>query len=221
MLTLEQVRNNPQILELIKKADLALQAMGLTDHGRRHVDLVTKRAREIAQKIGLTRKEQELSAIAGFCHDMGNCLGRTQHHYWGSLLFGQVFLSASDDLDGVTTVMQAIVNHDKEEIKILNSISAVVVLADKSDVHRSRVGKKTAEEIRGNIHNRVNYAVTDSRITVNGKNKRIILRLNIDTAVVPVMEYFEIFTERMTYCRQAAEYLGYQFGLEINKFKLL
>jgi len=117
--------------------------------------------------------------------------------------------------------MQAIANHDKDTMKLTNKISALVVLADKSDVHRNRVSSKSMKEIKQDKHNRVNYAVTHSELRVNKAKKQISLLLKIDTNFVPIIEYFEIFTDRMAYCRKAADYLGYKFNLVINTFKLL
>jgi len=148
---------------------------------------------------------------------MGNFLGRENHEYWGSMLFHNIY--QNEDPKDVTTVMQAIVNHDDYDAKIVNKVAAIVILADKSDVRRSRVMEKDMKTIREYIHNRVNYAVTNTTLTVKGD--RIILKLQIDTKFVPLIEYFEIFTERMMQCRKAAEYLGYKFGLVVNDFKLL
>lgn len=220
MIGLEEVKRNPFVQEFIRQTEIALKTLEYTEHGFRHAELVAKRARKIAKRIGLSKRDQELAAIAGYCHDMGNFLGRTQHHYWGALLFNQVF---KDDFtpEELTLVMQAIANHDKEEMKFSNPISPVVVLADKSDVHRSRVFTRAISKIKEDIHDRVNYATTRSIINVNRKKKTITLNLKIDTKFVPIMEYFEIFTGRMVYCRKAARYLGYKFGLIINNFKLL
>jgi hypothetical protein len=220
MITLSQVKKNPQILEFIRQTESALSALSYTDHGFRHCNLVADRARTIAQNINLGKKDTELAAIASFCHDMGNFLSRTYHNYFGPLLFHQVFQNEFDPKD-LTTVMQAIANHDKEEMNFTNSISAVCVLADKSDVHRSRVTTKAINEIKGDIHDRVNYATKESRLKIDKAKKRITLTLKIDTNFVPIMEYFEIFTERMVFCRRAAKYLGFNFGLVINNFKLL
>jgi len=219
MLTLSQIKKNPQILEFIRQSHLALVALEYTEHGLRHANLVAKRANFLAKVIGLNSRFQELAAIAGFCHDMGNFLGRTQHHYWAALLFHQVF--AHEDPQELGLIMQAISNHDKEEMKFSNPISAVVVLADKSDVHRSRVLTKSLKKIKTDIHDRVNFAVKQSELKVDKKKKDIILKLKIDTKFCPVMEYFEIFTMRMAYCRKAADYLGFKFNLIINNFKLL
>ena len=222
MITLEQVKNNPQILQFIKKTEQALKNLSYTDHGLRHSDLVSQRAKDIAGQLGLGKKEQEMATIAAFCHDMGNFVGRPFHNYVSALLFHQVFQKDIDP-DDLTTIMQAISYHDEKvrELALTNPISAIVILADKSDVHRSRVLTSSLKEIKADIHDRVNYAVESSKLEVDEKKKRIILTLKIDTKFVPAMEYFEIFTERMVLCRKAAEYLGYNFGLVINDFVLL
>ena len=220
-LSLELVKNNPKIIDFIEQTEKYLNALGYTDHGFRHINIVSDRARSIAQKIGLSPKEQELAAIAAYCHDMGNFLGRTQHHYWAALLFSQVFINESDNPNDVSTIAQAIVCHDKDDLKIVNKVTAVLILADKSDVHRSRVRDTGGSNLAKDIHDRVNYAVTANDLLVDRGKKLITLRLKLDTKFSPPLEYFEIFTERMTYCRKAANHLNYRFALEINKFRLL
>lgn len=219
MTTFSQVKNNPLILEYIRKTGEALKALSYTDHGIRHCSLVADRARNIAKNIGLDQREQELCAIASFCHDMGNFLSRTNHHYLAPLLFQQIFANDFEPRE-LTDIMQAIANHDKDEMNFTTPVSAILVLADKADVHRSRVTVSKMEDIKGDIHDRVNYATKDSKLRVDKAKKRIILSLQIDTTFVPVIEYFQIFTERMVFCRKAAEFLGYSFGLVINKFRL-
>jgi len=221
MLTLDQVKENKQIKTFVEKTGNYLKLVGFTDHGYRHISIVSDRARKIAKRVGLSEKQQELSAIAGYCHDMGNFLGRSYHHYWGAMLFSQIFLPLADDPSDVTDVMQAIVNHDKDDLTFMNKVSAVVVLADKSDVHRSRVLVKRLKKIKEDIHDRVNYATVDNHLVIDKNKKTITLKLEIDDKFVPIMEYFEIFTERMVYCRKAAEFLKFKFGLEINHVKLL
>ncbi|MFH1643409.1 MAG: HD domain-containing protein [Patescibacteria group bacterium] len=218
MLNLKEVKKNPQIQEFIKQTEKSLKAAGYTEHGFVHAELVAARARDIAKGIGLSEKEQELSAITGFCHDMASFLSRENHHYFGGLLFHQVFQNEFDPKD-ISQIMRAISMHDRDEMELYNPISAVVILADKSDVRRSRVTVKKKDKIRSDIHDRVNYATKSSKIHVN-KNK-ITLTLKIDTKTVPIMDYFEIFTYRMVYCREAARFLGYRFELIINNFKLL
>ncbi|MDP2909529.1 MAG: HD domain-containing protein [bacterium] len=222
MITIDKVRKNKEILEFIKQTESVLSALGFTDHGLRHCNLVAQRAKEIAQKLDLNRREIELSAVAGFCHDMANFVSRSYHNYFASLLFHQVF-GKKENPEEVAMVMQALANHDKEfeDIAFAGPVSAIAILADKSDVHRSRVIVEGIENIKMDIHDRVNYATESNSIDVDPEKKRIILTLKIDTNFVAVMEYFEIFTERMIFCRKAAQSLGYAFGLVINEFVLL
>jgi len=220
MISLNQVRKNKQVLEFIKQSYESLIAVGYTEHSLSHAKIVSIRAMEIAKEIGFSKEQQELSAIAGFCHDMGNFLSRSHHHYFGALLFHQIF---NQDFapEKLAIIMNAISNHDKDEMNFSNIITAVLVLADKTDVRRTRVVNKKPKEIKEDIHDRVNFATKISIVKINKKKKLITLILKIDTNFVPIIEYFEIFTDRMVYCRKAAKFLGYKFGLIINNFKLL
>lgn len=220
MLPFNKIKNNPQVLEFIQQSDDALAVSGYTEHSLSHAGLVAERAKTIAREIGCSKQEQELSAIAGFCHDMGNFLSRSHHHYFGAVLFHQIFQQDFSPAE-IAVIIQAIASHDKDEMKFSSSISAIVVLADKTDVRRSRVTNKTKHNIREDIHDRVNFATTMSKVRINKAKKLITLILKIDSNFVPIIEYFEIFTDRMVYCRKAAEFLGYKFGLIINNFKLL
>jgi len=220
MTTLNDVKSNPQILEYIKETELALSALSYTNHGLRHTNLVADRSIQIAKAIGLSKRDGELAGIAGYCHDMGNFLTRTFHHFFAAMLFNQEFKGQFDPKE-MATIMQAISNHDKEEMNFTSAISAIVVLADKSDVDRSRVASTDMNQIKADIHDRVNYATRESKIKIDKTKKRITLTLKIDTNFVPIMEYFEIFTERMVFCRKAAQFLGYNFGIVINKTRLL
>jgi uncharacterized protein len=220
MLSLKEVKNHSGVIECIKKSEQYLDFLGYTDHGMRHLNMVADRARSIARKIGLDDRGQEMAAVAGFCHDMGNFLQRTNHCYTGAILFSQFFLEKTEDKSAVLEIMQAISNHDEHKFEIINKTGAILILADKSDVHRTRVKDKSPENIKIDIHDRVNYSVTDANFKVNTRTKDIILKLKVDTKVTAVMEYFEIFNERMILCRKAAEFLGYKFVLIINNFKL-
>jgi len=220
MISFTKVKNNSQILEFIKQSEKALKNEGYTNHGLLHTQLVADRARTIAKEIGLSIEEQEMAAISGFCHDMGNFLSRSHHHYFGALLFYQVFKDEFPIVQ-LSIIMQAIAVHDKEEMNFSHPLSALLVIADKSDVRKERVDSKNLKEIEKDIHDRVNYATYWSKLKIDKNKKKIILTLKIDTKFVSIMEYFEIFTERMVYCRKAAKYLGYKFGLVINDFKLL
>jgi len=222
MITLKDVKNNAQIISFIECTKKTLTALSYTDHGIRHLDLVAERAKYIAKTMGLPERDQELSAVSAFCHDIGNFLSRSHHNYFGALLFHQTFKDQFDP-EEITVVMQAISNHDKqqEDINFVSQIAAIVVLADKSDVHRSRVVVEDMKKIKEDIHDKVNYATTESDIKVDKLKKTITLKLKIDTNFCSIMEYFEIFTDRMVFCRKAAEFLGYQFGIIINGIRLL
>lgn len=220
MITLKDVKNNTYILEFINQTEESMTALSYTNHGLRHTNVVADRAISIAKSIGLNQREGELSGIAGFCHDMGNFMTRTYHHYFGAILFGQVFKNKFEPRE-LALIMQAIANHDVEEMKFTHPISAILVLADKSDVDRSRVTETDMEKIKADIHDRVNYAARESKINVDKDKKKITLTLKIDTNFCPIIEYFEVFTDRMVFCRKAAQFLGYEFGLVINKFRLL
>lgn len=218
-LTLEGVKQNPYIDNFIRQTQTYLTAMGYTDHGFDHIGIVSDRCLYMAEKLGLSAHEIELAGIAGYCHDMGNYLGRTQHHYWSAMLFTQVFIPSADPQD-ISRVSQAIVAHDKNELKIVDKISAILIIADKSDVRRERV-KPAAQKNRDNdIHDRVNLAATKNSLRINRLRKQIVLKISIDARQANTMDYFEIFSERMSYCRIAAKYLGYRFVLIINNVKL-
>ena len=220
MMNLDDVKENPQILNFIKETEEAMTALSYTNHGIRHTNLVAQRAKDLARNIGLSQREGELASIAGFCHDMGNFMTRSNHHYYGAILFHQIFQDKFEP-EEMSTIMQAIANHDKEEMSFCHAVSCVLVIADKSDVHKSRVTETNIEKIKLDIHDKVNYATQESSLKVDKIKKRITLTLKIDTNFCSVMEYFEIFTERMVFCRKAAKFLGYDFGLVINKFRLL
>ena len=214
-MTLKEIKKDDRINAFIDQTDIYLKKLGYTDHGRRHSNIVSQRAMSLAKKIGLNKKDQEISGIAGWCHDIGNFLGRTQHHYWGGLLFSQCFINEANPLD-VSTISQIIVSHDKDDLKIVNKATAAVIIADKSDVHRSRVLTKNMRKIKEDIHDRVNYAVTDNKLTVASNKKTITLAIKLDTKFTDIMDYFSIFVIRMNYCQKAAEYLNYEFKLKIN-----
>lgn len=220
-LTLANIKQDEQIDEFITQTDKKLTAMEYTDHGRRHANIVADRAMMIARNVGFKDNEIEYAGIAGYCHDMGNFIGRDLHHHWASMLFHQVFGHQTHDIRGLVAIMQAISNHDKDKARLTNNISAALIIADKSDVDRDRVEKKDVEKIKREIHDRVNYAVTENDLDVNAGAKTITLLLKLDQKFTPVMDYFEIFLHRMKYCRKASEYLGYKFRLIINDFELL
>ncbi|MFA6466704.1 MAG: phosphohydrolase [Patescibacteria group bacterium] len=218
-LKLNDIRKDPRINSFIDQTDSYLRALSYTDHGRRHLDIVSDRSKMLAAKIGLNTKDQEIAAISGWCHDMGNFLGRTQHHYWGAMLFSQCYINQANP-DQVSRILQAIVSHDKDDLKIVDKVTACLIIADKSDVHRSRVLNKNLVDIKNDIHDRVNYAVTKNHLGIDKQKKTITLSLTLDTKFTSILDYFSIFVERMSYCQKAASYLKYEFHLNINNTKL-
>lgn len=220
MLKLENVKGHPMIEDFINQSERYLDAIKYTDHGRRHINIVSDRAKSLAKSIGLSELVQEMCAISGYCHDMGNFMGRSEHHYWSAMLFSQIFLKDAKDTNQISTIMQAIASHDKNKLKLVNNVSAILILADKSDVHRTRVKNKDLNQIKNDIHDRVNYSAIANDFSVNKSKKQIKLKIQIDTKITSPMDYFEIFMERMAFCRIAAKFLGYEFILIINNFKL-
>ncbi len=211
---LAEVRNNPEFATLVKKADAALEVIGYTEHGARHTGVAAKRAREVMLAIGAPERRAELAAIAAYVHDTGNLINRGYHAQTAAVLAFPILVKMGMPLDEVCDIIAAVGNHDEKDGVPVNDLCAAVILADKSDVHRSRV--RTTEFVSDDIHDRVNYAVTQSRLAVHSEPKVIALLLTIDTEISSVMEYFEIFLSRMVVCRRAAEFLGYRFTLEIN-----
>lgn len=219
LLTLDQIKKDKRLNAFIDQTEIYMKNLGYTDHGRRHLNIVSERAQKLARHLKLSTHDQELAAIAGWCHDMGNFLGRTQHHYWAAMLFSQCYINEANPMD-VSKIIQAITSHDKDELKIVDKITAYLIIADKSDVHRTRVLAKDKKSIQADIHDRVNYAVTDNKLFVDDKKRTITLALKLDTAFTDILDYFTIFVERMTYCQKAAEYLKYEFKLKINNTTL-
>ncbi|HNW19911.1 MAG TPA: HD domain-containing protein [bacterium] len=218
-LNYQMVKNNQKINGFIRATEKYIIELGYTDHGFRHLTIVADRAKKLARELGLTAKEQELAAVAGYCHDLGNFMGRDMHHYWSALLLSQILLPHIEQTADLAKVLQAIVNHDNNNLETNNAVAAVLVIADKSDVHRSRVKQKSLRKIKEDIHDRVNYAVNDNDLLINRQTKEITLKLTINTNWVDPLAYFQIFIERMTACQKAAKVFGYKFVLIINNFR--
>ncbi|RLD15155.1 MAG: phosphohydrolase [Caldiserica bacterium] len=214
----EQVKNHPKVKTFIAMADKYLESLGYTEHGFRHTSLVSEIAENILERLGYSEREIELAKIAAYLHDIGNFLGRDTHTVSGALIAMDILKDLGFPPEDIGEVIEAIANHDEKTGFVATPITAAVVLADKSDAHRSRVRAKPENF---DIHDRVNYAVEKSFLRVDEKNKEITLELTIDTEISKPMEYFEIFLSRMLLCRQAAKVLGCEFHLEINKNKLL
>jgi len=212
-ITLADVQHDSELSLYIASADRVMDAMGFTEHGFRHANLVGKIAYQVLHRLGFSEREAQLACVAGYLHDVGNALARDAHGQTGAVLVYQALRGRADGAD-LMAVMAAIANHEEAEGIAVSPISAAVILADKSDVHRSRVRK--AMDVDHDIHDRVNYAVEQSFLRVDSDARTVSLELTIDTAISQVMEYFEIFMSRMQMCRHAAEKLDARFRLVIN-----
>ena len=217
-LTYEDIRKNEEIKTYIKKADESLLAMGFTEHSFAHVTRVAQMASEILDELDYSERECELASIAGYLHDIGNVVNRNDHSQTGAVMAFRILDKMNMDPDEVATIITAIGNHDEKAAFPVNSVAAALMIADKSDVRHTRVRNHDIASF--DIHDRVNYAVKESKVTVLDK-KIIELRLKLDTTVCSVMDYFEIFLGRMVLCRKAAEKLNCEFRLIMNGQKVI
>lgn len=216
MLTLADVLADDELMTYIDAANSQLAALGYTEHGRRHAGLVARIAGDILAQLDYPPGQIELARIAGFLHDVGNLIHRESHALSGALIAQQGLRRLGMPPADVAQVMAAIGNHEEERGRPVSPVAAAVVLADKADVHRSRVQSPSMDDF--DIHDRVNYAATHSSLQV--EQRVIVLRLTIDTAFASVMNYFEIFLSRMVMMRQAAKVLGCDYHLVINDVRL-
>ncbi len=219
MITLKDIKENKELDALIRGAQKQLNAIGYTEHGHRHISIVSKRAGDILEKLGYPERTVELTRIAGYMHDIGNCVNRVDHAHTGAILAYNILREMGMPIEEITEIMMAIGNHDENTGTAVSDISAALILADKSDVHRDRVVNKNLSTF--DIHDRVNYAVTNADLIMDEKERKITLNLTIDTKICPVLDYFEIFMERTMMCKYAAKYLKIWFELIINDTKLL
>lgn len=217
-LTFDVIRHDPSVKALIEAGNEALGVLGFTDHGYAHAGLTARVAGDILQTLGYDERTCELARIAGYIHDVGNAVNRANHAMSGALLAFDVLRGLGMDIREVTAIITAIGNHDEKTAAAVTPLSAALILADKSDVRRSRV-RTTEHDF--DIHDRVNYAVLESSLSVDKEKKIISLRIQIDTSITAVMDYFEIFLTRMILCRSAASYLGLDFELIINETRML
>ena len=194
-------------------------AYGYTEHSHRHISIVSKRAGDILEKLGYPDRTVELARIAGYLHDIGNCVNRVDHAHSGAILSFEILKQMGMPVEERTQIMMAIGNHDENTGTAVSEISAALILADKSDVHRDRVVNKNISTF--DIHDRVNYAVTNAELKLDVAKRKILLDLTIDNNICPVLDYFEIFMQRTMMCKYAAKYLKIWFELIINDTKLL
>ena len=219
MITLENVKNNKEVQALIEGTQKQLNVLGYTEHSIRHTSIVSERAGKILQDLGYPPERVELAKIAGYLHDIGNCVNRQDHAHSGAILAYDILKDIGMDPQLRTEIMTAIGNHDEATGTAVSDISAALILADKSDVHRNRVVKTNIATF--DKHDKVNYAVTNAEFTINKETRKAILDLSIDTKICPVLDYFEIFMDRTMMSKYAAKYLNIWFELVINGTKLL
>lgn len=218
LVTVDQVRADPEVITFVQQANEALRGLGYTEHGQRHAGLVANVAENVLIRLGFDERVGQLAQVAGYLHDIGNLLHREHHAQSSALMAWQILKRLGMSTDEIALVMNAIGNHEEERGTATNPVSAAVIIADKADVHRSRV--QNPDLATFDIHDRVNYASTRSFVRVDAAQRIIALELEIDTQFAQVIEYFEIFLSRMTMVRQASNFLGCDFRLMINEVYL-
>lgn len=219
MITFADVKDNDEINNLILNSQKQLDALGYTEHAMRHITIVSRRAAEVLEKLGYDQHTIELAKIAGYMHDIGNSVNRTDHAHSGAILAYEILKDMGMNIDDRTEIMMAIGNHDEATGTAVSDISAALILADKSDVHRDRVRNPNISSF--DKHDKVNYAVTNADFIMNKEKRKVTLSLTIDTEICPVLDYFEIFMDRTMMSKYAAKYLNVWYELLINGTKLL
>ena len=218
-MTYREIKQNEEVLAFLAKGNADLGVLGYTDHSTAHCAMVAERAAYILESVGYSEHEVELAKIAGFMHDIGNAINRKNHAEYGALLANDILAKTDMSLADRVTVMSAIGNHDESTGGAKDVISAALIIADKTDVRRNRVRTKEPENF--DIHDRVNYAVTDAKLLIDVEKKTITLDLQIDERICTMYEYFDIFLGRMLMSRGAAAVLGAKFRLLANGSKIL
>lgn len=219
MLKFEELKQNKAINTYISRADETLKELGFTEHSFAHVTKVATVGADILATLGYSKREVELCKIAGYLHDIGNLVNRIDHSQSGAVMAFRILDRLNMDADDIAVVVSAIGNHDEGTGIPVNAVASALILADKSDVRRSRV--RNTDITNFDIHDRVNYSVFHSGLEVIKSEKIVRLTLDIDTKYSSVMDYFEIFLNRMILCRKAAEKLGLSFKLDINGQQLI
>ncbi len=219
MVTLEQVRENPEVKAYIRVADDMLKSRGVTEHSFAHVTRTADMAQRLMGEMGGDKRRQELTYMAGYLHDIGNVVNRIHHAQSGAVMAFHILEKMGMEAEEIAAVVAAIGNHDEGTAGVVNDIAAALILADKSDVRRSRVRNRDLASF--DIHDRVNHAVTTSTLLFSAKSHDIILDLRIETDLSPIISYFEIFLDRMLLCTKAADFFHRSFGLIVNDQRLL
>lgn len=219
MITFEEIKNNEDINTYIRMADECLSTMGFTEHSFAHVTKVAQQSKNLLLALGHSEREAELAQIAGYLHDIGNVVNRTEHAQSGAVMAFRILDNMGADAKDIATIVSAIGNHDEGTAVPVNPVAAALILADKADVRFTRV--RNQDFATFDIHDRVNFSVKKSVLQLNEDKTRIELHLTVDTEFCSVMDYFEIFLNRMILCKKAAEKLDLRFTLIINDQKLL
>lgn len=219
MITFDSIRQNPAVQAYISRADESLLAQGFTEHSFAHVSLVAENVAYILRELGYSEHDVELARIAAYLHDIGNLVNRIEHSQSGAVMAFSILDDMQMPAEDIATIVTAIGNHDEGTGVPVNAVAAALILADKSDVRRSRV--RNTDISTFDIHDRVNYSVRKSQLKINEEHTIVKLKLTVDTHYGSVMDYFEIFLDRMILCRKAAEKLGLQFKLIINEQQLI
>ncbi|MBR5140634.1 MAG: HD domain-containing protein [Clostridia bacterium] len=219
MVTFEQIKNDESVRAYISAADESLIALGYTEHSFAHVVKVAECAGDILKVLGYDDRTVELAKIAGVLHDIGNLVNRSEHSQSGAVMAFRILDRMGMPAKDIATIVTAIGNHDEGTGVPVNAVAAALILADKSDVRRTRV--RNSDFSSFDIHDRVNYSVQSAELKISDDNRSIWLRIKIDTEISPVVDYFEIFLVRMMLCRKAAERLGLIFRLVINEQQLI
>ncbi len=218
---LSKVKTDEEVQAIMTMAENQIEALGFTEHSRRHCGIVSKWAGDILRGLGYPEERVLLAEIAGYLHDIGNAVNRADHAQSGAILAYHILKRMGMDTAHAAEVMMAIGNHDEEFGTPVSDISSALIIADKADVHKSRVKKNVTNALQANIHDRVNLAAERSYLSVEREGTVITLHIEIDTALCPVMDYFEIYFNRMRLCRKAAEFLNCRFSLDINGTRLV
>lgn len=219
IVTYKYIKQNPDIMEYIRRSDKALESQGYTEHSFAHVEKTAATSAMVLSTLGYDERTVELARIASIMHDIGNVINRADHAQSGAVMAFRLLDNLNMPASEICSIISAIGNHDEGTGLPIDPISAALIIGDKTDVRRSRV--RNTDLLTFDIHDRVNYAVEKSELRFNENNSAIILELQIDTKISSVMEYFEIFMKRMLLCRRAAGYLGVQFEMIINGSKIL
>lgn len=217
--TYKYIKNNPDVITYIKQADKALETIGFTEHSFAHVEKVATNASWLLESLGYSERECELARIAGFMHDIGNVINRIDHAQSGAVMAFRLLDRMNMPAEEIAAIVSAIGNHDESTAQPINPVSAALIIADKCDVRRSRV--RNTDFITFDIHDRVNYAVEKSELILSDDKSTLTLDIIIDTEISSVLEYFEIFLQRMLLCKRAAGFLKLSFRMTVNGTNVL